>query len=603
MRLVSCWVGILGGLIPALLAQTPSSNSFFQDTVVVTASLDEAEREKLPASVSVVGPSELTARQIPEALHYLATLPGVGVVQSGEPGSVTSIFIRGSSSTQTLVLWNGLVLNDPFFGGFDWAFLSTDGVERIEVVRGPASTIYGSDAVGGVVQLLSGREQDAWLRLEGGDRDYGRAAFGTGAGRDNLYAEMVGAYRTGKGELPNSFFDGAHGFARGEWRMEGGPTIALLARFADQEIGIPQSGGQPTPRRRQSSESFDLALPASLQGRDWTLETLVSRVTSDFQFRDPDASFSLDDTKAECLRGRLVASFAPTPEASLGVGGEWQDSEVDNASNFGVNLDGRSQDNRAVFAQVRASSGRVTFDGALRYDDHESFGVAWSPAGGISFALSEKARLRLSYAEAFRAPSLGELFFPFSGNPDLAPETSQSIDLGFDLSGASWRFGVSAFELAVEDLIEFDLASFVNVNVGRARSRGVEAEVSFEQGPWRLSANGTYLDAEDRLTGERLLRRARERFNSQISWSDGPWSFHLIGRYVGDRPDLDPITFETSSNPAYTRIDLTARWQARPRLAPYLRIENAADEQYEEALGFPAADRTFVAGVALAIRE
>ena len=599
MRHVWLLAGILGGAIPSLASDSTSPPPTFSDSVVVTPSLEEALRQDSTASVTVVDRQQIEDRQATEVLRLLETVPGLAVVQSGSPGTATSLFSRGTSSTQTLVLWNGMVLNDPFFGGFDWAYLDAENVETVEVVRGPLSTLYGSDAMGGAVQVLTGRQRELRLGLEAGENAYGRGSFATGLGIGSFHGDVVATYRSGEGELDNDFFDGRTFVARGEWQATPGFLLGLTARFNDAELGIPRSGLTATPNRRQDSTSRDLAVPLDLLAGPWQLTAHLSRVATDFVFRDPDAFFSLNDTEGERLLARAVATRDLGGRSWLGVGGEWQDNEVTNFSTFGSNLDAASHENQAVFVQARLRRGPAVVEAALRYDDHEFFGSETSPGLGVALRLGAAATLRASYGEGFRAPSLGELFFPFSGNPALDAETSESYELALDGRQGSWAFTVAAFDSRQENLIEFDPLTRANVNRGRTRSRGLEGELTFQSNELLVAGTFTYLDAEDESTGEALIRRPRESASLRLVYRPGPTSLSLTGRYVGRRPDVDPVTFEGATNDGYVRLDLAARWQALDRLQPYGRLENLADEDYEEALGFPAPGRTFIGGLRL----
>ncbi|MCB1037243.1 MAG: TonB-dependent receptor, partial [Acidobacteria bacterium] len=359
----------------------------------------------------------------------------------------------------------------------------------------------------------------------------------------------------------------------------------------------PRSAGVATPNRRQDSVSKDLAIPLDLLAGSWQVGGHLSRVDTAFEFRDPDAFFSLNDTDVERLRGRLVASRDLGGRLWLGFGGEWQRSEVTNVSTFGVNLDGADHENLATFLQARYRQGPVVLEAALRRDEHQVFGSETSPSLGLAVRLGGGMRLRASYGQGFRAPSLGELFFPFSGNPDLRAETSESYELALERQTGPWRFSVAAFDSRQENLIEFDPATFVNVNRGGTRNRGAEGEISLSKARLALTANFTYLNAEDESTGKALARRPRESGSFHLVYRPAEASLSLIALYVGRRPDLDPVTFEDTTNGSYTRLDLAARWQRWQQFQPYGRVENLVDEDYDEALGFPAPGRTFVGGV------
>lgn len=607
MKCTLLLLGILGGMVPLAAQTSPqtpaqgtpaqSTPATFGDAIVVTASLEPAGEADVAATVTVIDAKQVEERQARSVLEVLATVPGFSVVQTGSPGKVTSVFSRGTGSNQTLALWNGIPLNDPFFGAFDWAFLSTTGVERIEVVRGPLSTLYGSNAVGGTVQVLTGHYQGLNADLEGGSNGYGRAAVVVGHDYGDFHLDLIGHARTGDGELDNDFYDGEEVVARGEWTLQPDLKVGFLARLNDSEIGIPRSGSVLTPNRTQSWQSRELAVPLTARFGDWDLDVLLSQVDTDFKFRDPDDSFDRNDTDAQSLRGRAVATYHLQPRAWVAFGSEWRREEASNANTFGINLASDSQRNWAAFGQFHYGWHKVILEAGLRRDDNDYFGSETSPNLALVLRLGGDTRLRASYGEAFRAPSLGELFFPFSGNPDLLPETSESYELALEHGTAPWSFRLALFELQQDNLIDFDPVTFTNRNLGRARSRGVEAELGYLHGPFALHLNGTYLDAEDRNTGLDLLRRPQRSANLLLSYRPGDLTFSLEGRYVGSRPDLDAATFLRATNPSYTRLDLAARWQLSPRLAPFARVENLADRSYQEALGFPAPGRAWVGGL------
>jgi len=599
MRLLSVLIGILGGVIPVLAQDTPTRS--YEGTLVVTASLEEEELSSVPATVDVIEAKEIDNRQATGVADLLNTLPAMTVVRSGSAGQVTSLFTRGSNSNQTLVLWNGIELNDPYFGGFNWAFLPTDGVERVEVARGPFSSLYGADALGGVVQVLSGRLTGARLNLEAGQNNYWRGGLTAGAQLGSVRLDLAGHLRRGDGQVENDFYDGEDLMVRADWSMGPGMSLGVLVRGAEAETGIPYSGGQPSPRRQISWQERLVGVPFHFESGDWKLDAQVSGVTYDNAFRDPDDlfGFTASDTESQAVRARAVARYRLKTDSWFAFGSEAEDTEVTDASVFGTNLDGEGQRTWALFSELHYRLGRVGIDAGLRHDDNDVFGGKTSPRLGIQVDLPAGTRVWTSYGEGFQAPSVGELFFPISGNPDLQPETSKSLEVGADHQQGGFRLGLVGFHNDLSNLIEFDFATFRNVNVGRARTRGFEAEVGYGAGRWTLRWNGTYLETADLDTGEPLLRRPRDSSSLVATYAPDAWSLTLTGRYTGDREDVDPLTFERRLNESYLRLDLAGRWNATRHLAPYVRLENLTDEQYEEALGFPAPGITLIGGVSL----
>ena len=588
--------GVLGGGLPAWAQADPVP--VFSDSVVVSASLDTEDRREVPASTTVLDQREIAARQSHDLADLVSTVPGLSVTQAGPAGQQTSLFTRGTNSNQTLLLWNGIQLNDPYFGGANWQFVPLDGVSRVEVVRGPFSSLYGSNALGGVIQVLTGSRQGGSLSLEGGEYGYKRAGLATGANLGSGRFDFTGNLRRGGNEFVNDDFDSEEGVARALWALGSGSSLGVLARADDSKTGIPFSSGLVSPHREISWREREVAVPYRFEQGPWQAEAQLSRTDFNNAFRDPDDPFSkASDTESKAVRGRAVGSWHGGNDLRLSFGAETERLDVTASSDGFSNLDGAHQRTWAAFGQGSWGHGPFRLDLGVRHDDNDVYGGKTSLRAGTVVKLGENTLLRASYGEAFRAPSLGELFFPFSGNPDLQPEDSRSTEVGLEHDVNGWRFVVTGFQNRLRNLIDFDLATFRDVNIGRARTRGAEAEIGLRRGIFDASVNGTWLDTEDLATGLELLRRPKRSANLVLTARPGDWTLSFVGRYVGDRADFDPVTFERAVNPAYTRLDLAARWKALRWLSPYARVENLADKDYSQALGFPSPGRTLIGGL------
>lgn len=587
-------LGIVGGSI-SNPATTPSHR--IEETVVVTASLLEDEKDELPAAVTVIGAGEIVDRQATAVADLLRTVPGLDVVGSGSPGKAVSVFGRGTNSNQTLVLWNGVELNDPFFGGFDWAFLPTDGVERVEIVRGPFSSLYGSDALGGVVQVVSGTGDGVDLALEAGADEYRRGSVVAGESFGAARLDVAASVRRGEGEVANDSYDGEDLAARLGWTPAMGVTLGLVARAAAADVGIPYDfAGLPSPRRLQERRTRQLALPAAWRGALWRLDGQLSRHTLDLGLSDPEDPFAASRSESEAVRGRLVAgrSLGTTGSSWVAFGGEWERQQASSASAFGPGLADDSQRTWAGFAELHAERGPWAVDLGARRDDNDAFGAHATGRAGVQRRLGRGVRLHAAWAQGFRAPSLGDLYFPGFGNPELEPEASDSLEAGVDWRRDRWDVELTAFRSEVEDLIVFDLVTNLPQNVGRARSRGIElaSALAGRRGWARLAV--TWLDAEDLDSGEPLARRPRWRGALLAGWRGERWRLSGTLRHVGDRTDIGTVPLD-----GYQVLDLAARCALTQRLAPYARLENVLDEEYEEAAGFPARGIGLVGGLAL----
>lgn len=571
----------------------------YSETVFVTSALIATDVERLPVSVDVIHSDEIEARQATSVAELLATVSGLTMARSGSPGQVASLFTRGTESDHTLVLWNGIELNNPYFGGFNWAFQPTQGLSRVEVARGPFSALYGSDAVGGVVQMISGHRDGFGLRVEGGGDGYSRAAVELGLAGDSVQFDLFGHTRRGDGTLDNDFYDSDELVARLEWKPTDGAWLGFVIRANDSETGIPLSGGVPSPERRIAWEEREVAVPIRYERGDWQFDAQLAQVEYDNRFSDPGDTFGFteSDTQSESFRARVVAQRR-LGGGRIAFGGETERLEVDDRSVFGVNLEGAEQTTEALFAEWHHEAGRWAFDVGVRFDDNDVYGSETSPRFAVVREIGTHGRLFASYGESFRAPSIGELFFPFSGNADLRPEIGESSEIGYSFSHDGWEFRIAGFENRLTDLIDFDFVTFTNINVGEARTRGLEVSVAYAAPTWSVRWNGTSLDAEDRVSGLDLLRRPSESSNLVVTWSRDRWKLSGVARYVAERPDVDPVTFSRAMNGSYATADIAAHWRWNDRVSPYARVENVLDREYQEVLGFPSPGTTWIGGIA-----
>jgi|CXWL01.1.fsa_nt_gi vitamin B12 transporter len=600
------------GIVGATILGSASAGSFavaqsapavattsFNDTLVVSASLEAEPADDLPVSVTKLDAATIADRQLLSVADAIATTPGVTVARSGGPGNVTSLFLRGTDSTHTLVLWNGVALNDPLFGAFDFGYLPLDGAERVEVVRGPASALYGGEALAGVVQVVTARHDALALRLEGGENAYQRAALAGGHNLGRLHVDLAGHHRRGDGELANDDFASDDLLLRGEVSLGDQGKVGAIARGNDSVLGQPWSGGQPQLHQRSTWVEHEVAVPVSWEAGRWSLAGQLAGTASAYRYRNPDDPyFTRGDSEAESRRARAVATLR-NDLGWLAAGAEWQRLEGTSASDYGVAIDQRRQSSRAVFVDGHASWGQLELHGGAREDNSDVYGSHLSPRGGVVWAVQPELRLRASWGEGFRAPSLGELYYPGSGNAALEPEESRAAELGVDYVAGPWAAQVALFDIRLANLIDFDFATYQNLNIGRARSRGVEVSLGWRGALAAVEVNGTRLDAIDLDTRERLLRRPEQSANLTVRVYPGRLMLYGTGRYVGARPDVDPVTFARVDSPSYTRLDLGARLTVNGWLAPYGRIENVADRRYAEVAGYPAPRRTLVGGIAL----
>ncbi len=594
-------------LVSPGLAVPADPGDVFREEITVTATGEATAVTDVPADVTVVDRHEIERSQQATIAELLRRVPGLLVLQSGGPGRVASVFTRGTESDQTLVLFDGVRLNSPYFGGYDWSLLPTAGLERVEVVRGPASALYGADALGGVVNLVPRQRRrpgfgvDALAEVgEGSWRRLETTLTAAGKGWDLLAS---GFDRSGSGALPNSDFGTTQGLVDAGLVLGAGLRIGLLAQDLEAEVGIPFDGATLTPRRRQWADQTIVAVPVHARVSEaWTIEGSLARVDRSLRFVDPEDAFGYTSgyTEARSLEARLLSRHR-AGRHTLSWGGEWRRDRVDDRSSYGVSLAGARQSSSGLLVQdVWRVAEPLRLVAGLRWDHADRWGGQLSPRLHLGWAPAPGWEIRAGWGEAFRQPSLGELYFPLSGNPDLEPERGRTAELGVVRAFTADRghVAVTAFSTRLSQLIDFDYVSYRFRNIQKARIHGLEAVTELVLTPrlgltWQL----TWLDTAGG-DGQPLLRRPRLAGALVLGGSPlARLDVDLAMRWLGARDDLDPVSFARVRVGGSATLDAALAWQVGRTVALTTRVSNLLDRRLDEVLGYPAPGRRLAAGM------
>lgn len=577
------------------------------DEIVVTASALPERVDETPATVTVITRDDIEDRAVRDVSDILREVPGLTIARIGSAGHQTSVFTRGSNAAHTLVMWNGIEINTPFFGGYDWGQFSTSGIEQIEVVRGPYSALYGSDAMAGVINMITIPTHS------------GLVASIEGGGRGLLNAQLSGAYvdgglmlsgafesRRDDGFAANDDFDQQSANVALRWTSASNFSIGLTGRYTTYDLGVPTNLNAaldalvPSLLRRQDGNERQLAIPIEQTFGRFSYDVLLAENRREDTLDDPADPFGpfFENTNSVSRRARLTTR-TKTAIGTIVAGAEGEDTTVDDVTNFGPNFLDKKRTERSLFVEDRYTraigSNRLELSGGLRYDNYETFGSETSPRIAAAW-LAGRTKLHAAYGEAFRAPSVGELYSPFGGNVDLQAERSRSIEAGIDRYFDRGVIGVTVFQDRYRDLITN--AGFVLANVGRARARGVEFST---QGHITPNVNGgltyTYLDAEQLDSGLELLRRPRHSGSAFVSVRHGITELNVTLLRTGARQDILPVLpFTRTTNDANTTIDANVQLDLG-RFTPYVKLENVTDVEYEEVRGYVSPSRRAVVGV------
>lgn len=560
-----------------------------QPVMVVTATRAEQSAATSLATVSVIDRARIERSQAPDLHELLRLEAGVDVARTGGPGGQTSLFLRGSNSNHVLVLVDGIRVAASGTGGYAWENLDLAIIERIEIVRGPRAARWGSDAIGGVIQIFTRRAEGASLRAGYGSYRDRSLAGSIGAGQAGLTvaARRVGGYSS-QNERGFAFDPDDDGFellsVAGGGRAElGRGQLNWQARLASGETEFDQGLSDAL----NYAAGMDYRLPGA---GDWQWLLNASAYRDRLETR---TAFGQDEAITRRVQLGAQAERTLTEGQRLIVGADgWRESGVSR------NQWSEQRDNIGLWAGLDGRSGAFDHELSLRVDRDSNFGsaVTGSLAGG--WRPSEQWQVVASLGRAYRAPSFSQLYSPgfgglFAGNADLDPETSLSGELGLRWHGLTGQqIGLALFETRIDDLIDFAGADFQAINIRTSRIRGAEIWHEFGNRHWRSRSQATWQNAEDRDTGLALLRRPRHKASTSLDrlFANGGWLGGEIV-YIGSRLDVGRERIG-----AYTLINLRAGYELPAGFRLEGRLENLTDRDYEHLIGFNTHGRSlFVA--------
>jgi vitamin B12 transporter len=587
-------------------AQSPASASA---EIVVTASSVPESIESTPASVTIVTKSDIEKREARDVSDVLREVPGLNVSRTGSPGKTTSLFIRGGSSKEALVLWNGVAMNNAYLSAYDFLQLSTAGVEKVEIIRGPYSALYGSDAVSGVVNVLTTPvRSDLTVEAEAGQDGLRNGLVG-GAYVSGIWTVHGAAERrVDHGFTANDDFTSNTFVAGVQAAPASNLSIGLLARRSTYDLGIPRNANSdftafvPTPHRREDGSETQALIPLHLEASGFRYEVRLADNERIEKFRDPDAPFGGEfaNTHSSTRSARASVQAPSTSAGLITLGGELERSNVDHTDSYGLDVRHQSRNSRSLFVEDRLSvpvaATKLEIAAGARYDHFDTFGTQISPRLGLAF-IENSRKWRAAYGAGFRAPAIGELYSPFFGNPKLHAEHSRNVEVGFDQYLRGAMLSVTAFRSTYRDLISYDVIANKFGNVDRAKAHGVELAAARRFGPLDASISYTWLKAVDASTNEQLVRRPKNSGSIALGYDFRSISAELIVTHAGARRDItDLVPFGVVINEGHTTADVTVKYRTRG-VAPFVKIENATDAKYDEVFGYPSARRRFIAGI------
>jgi vitamin B12 transporter len=553
------------------------------DTLIVTATRTEIPLSDATVPVTVISREDIELSLASDLAELLRFQAGIDLGRNGGPGQATSVFLRGTESNHTLVLMDGVRINPGTLGGAAIQHIAPELIERVEIVKGARSALFGTDAIGGVINIITRRADDSYVETSAGVGSLDtRSGFVSGGSRgadgefgitvnwqetdgyaphtdsniergyDNLSANIYASRRLGDGE-----------FSVRHWQTGG--TVEYLDFFLqplDQDF-----------ENRTTAVQFDSRL-----GRNGTTKLLVSAMRDEIT-QNQSADFVTSDRVSVDWQYSLALSAHTLTAGLFGV------DETASSLSFGSGFDEDTRV-RAAFLQDQWSRGRHRAFLALRLTDHESFGDHTTWNAEYALELNEDWSLTAGIGHAFRAPDATDRF-GFGGRPDLEPELADEAQLGLRYEpGSGHSIELELYRNDIEDLIEFDLQTFQLQNIAAAEIRGVQFGYEYRGANYVFRAEAVSQRADNAETGARLLRRAEESATLSYTRDVG---LHRLGISLfasGEREDFGGVAL-----PGYVLANLTAQFVLGEQWALHARVENLLDAEYQTAADFRMQER------------
>lgn len=601
---------------PLFLALIAAPGFSATEELIVTGSYNPVTNEQLSSSVSVINQQELLQLSNNSVIDALRQIPSLWVEEQGGPGGITSIALRGAEANHTLVLLDGVQLNDPTNtrgGAFDLNSINIESIERIEIIRGAQSAVYGSDALAGVIHIITKtpNKSSTTLNASVGSDDYASTGLSTSGKLNNLgYAFSLQTKDAGE-PVPGSTAENTEFSSRLNWQQEN-HTLNFNYRYFDGErTSFPEQSGGPefaVDRNLDRSEYTDQSA-----GLGWTMqvnEFWQSRLQTSWYQREEKIDSPGIAPYFELPPNGSVIDFERTSTSWINTLGDkssiWFNLGAEHKREDGTNLGYAVS--REVFpldfnltreinsAFINANAYLVKnwlVQASLRHDDPDSYSANNTTQIGTRYDINEQVSLFANWGEGFKLPSFFALGHPMTGNENLVPETVKSGDVGIEFSGEKISSRISYFDHHYRNMIDFDAEIFKNVNRSRVETSGVESELNWQvQQDLSLRVHASYTDIDMISSDNHLLGRPQVTYGTSIHYAlNEDWKFNLNYLRVDERFAVTRYSGADDEQilEAYNRFDASAQWQINKLTQVGLSLENLTDENYHTDIGFPAA--------------
>lgn len=568
-------------------------------TITVTANRTETAVEKTLAAVTVIDREQIERQQFNTLQDLLRTIPSIAYTNSGGMGQTTGISIRGTNSNAVLVLVDGQKVGSASLGQTAFEHYPIDQIERVEVVRGPRSSLYGSEAIGGVIQIFTrkGRENGVkpFASVSYGSHETYQGNVGVNIRQNNSWATLsVAGTKTQGFDATTSKVDvDKDGYENGSVSFRAGHAVNQQLAL-DANILLVNGKNEYDIGNDLYSDIeqnvYGLGLTYS-PNTVWTAKLKVGR--SEDKLETPKYSYEINTTRD---------TFSWINTLNLGVrntvlmGYDFQTDEVDGLSSYQV----KERDNHGYFVQYLGQFDSLSLQGSLRQDDNDQFGEHTTGNISLGYQFNTNILAYVNYGTAFKAPTFNDLYSPSGGNHRLVPEESKNFEFGLKGNYSSFNWELNAFHNGIDDLIIWRPISpgswtWYASQVDKARIQGVEAVIGQTLDKWTWNANYTYQEPENRSNGaahgKQISYRAKQLFNISADYMIDQW---VIGGsiHAEDRRYTDSEGLNLAYLPGFAIADVRVTYQATPELSIQAKLANIFDKEYQTNPGYNQDERT-----------
>ncbi len=604
-------------------------SSYDLGQVVISESRIEETLGQIGSSGTVITAEELEKRGIKNVKEALREVVSIDVAASGEEGGPASVFLRGANSGQSLVMIDGVKVYDPMStnASFDFAHLTIDNIERIEIIRGPQSSLYGSDAIGGLINIITKKGEGkpkVEVSFEGGSHHtFSERVGSSGKLNDLAYSFVIsrkdtkGISKAAKkdGNVEKDKYENTSASIRLDYDLDEALKVGVISRYTRAEFDVDDAGGLggDDENRVDRLDQFLVSTYLTHEFSDcWQHHLKLSWMKNVRHDNDDNNGSTLDylrswykgENLAVDWQHNLTLTEWDTVVAGVQYNEEKGKSYYHSETAFGPytsSLSEKKADNIGGYIENKLNIDDAFFNTlAVRLDDHSRFDdhFTWRATG--AYLLAAATKVKGSFGTGYKAPSLYQLFSSY-GDENLKPEESEGYDLGIEQSFFEDKlFGsLVYFHNDFKKMIDYDLLTSKYKNVDSAETEGIETEIRFTPDE-RLTArfSHTYLDADDTTNNETLLRRAKHKLNLNLDYALCERANinlnvgHFVKRY--DKSGFPAALVELKD---YTKVDLAASFDLNENVELSLRAENLLDEDYEEVKGYGTKGRSFYGGI------